>query len=113
VSFGYSHAQPAHSWPPPALAQRSAPQISFLKALSHRVGGVGELVAKGAIGDADANIDGGTGKRRLVAALELQIIQKRRFGQVTFDDVTGVMKTFSPANKVQQVLSAGAQRGVR
>ena len=106
-------SRPCAPLPPPAQTQRCAPQISLMEALSHRRRGVGELVAKGTIGDADADIDGGAGKRRLVVTLELQIIQECRFRQVTFDDISGVMKTLPPANKVQQAVSAGAQTGIR
>ena len=74
---------------------------------------MGELVAKGAIGDGDAVIDGGTGRQRLLAGLEFHIIQERRLGQITFEHVAGMMNTLPPANKVQQVISADAQSGVR
>jgi hypothetical protein len=85
----------------------------LLETLSHQRGSVGELVAKGAVGDGDADIDGGTGKRGLVVTLELQIIQECRLGQITFDDISGVMKALPPANKVQQVVSVGAQSSGR
>src|SRR5271157_2367496 len=112
VAFGHSHSQPAHCGPRPAHAQRSAPQISLLKAASPRVGGVGELVAKSAIGHRDTVIDGGTGKGRLVAALKLQVVEERRLRQVAFHHVTGVMKALPPANKVQQAVSAATQTSV-
>jgi hypothetical protein len=84
-----------------------------MKATGHLGGGIRELVAKGAIGVGDAVIDASTGRRGLLAGLELHIIQEGRLGQVTFGYVAGMMKTLPPANKVQQVVSEGSQRGIR
>ena len=45
--------------------------------------------------------------------LELQIIRECRFGKVSCANISGVMKTLPPANKVQQVVSPGTQGSVR
>jgi hypothetical protein len=84
-----------------------------MKATGQLGGGIGELVAKSAIGVGDAVIDAGTGRRGLLAGLELHIIQEGRLGQVTFGYVAGMMKTLPPANKMQQVVSVDSQRGIR
>jgi hypothetical protein len=84
-----------------------------MKAAGDLAGSIGELVADGAIGNGDAVIDGGRGRPRLLAGLELHIIQERGLGKVTFPNVAGVVNTLPPANKVQQVVSISAQGGVR
>ena len=84
-----------------------------MKAAGDLAGSIGKLIADGAIGDGHAVIDGGRGRPRLLAGLETHIIQERGLGQVTFPNVAGVMNTLPPANKVQQVVSVGAQGGVR
>src|SRR5207244_6123525 len=78
-----------------------------------RAGGAGELVAQGAVREGYTIVDGGSGRPRLSAGLEPHIIQERRFGEVAFDDVAGVMNTLPPADKMQEVVSVGAQRLVR
>src|SRR5260370_29044942 len=82
-----------------------------MKAVSELAGRLGELVADGAIGD--AGIDGGRRRPRLLAGLEAHIIQERGLAKVTFLNIAGVMNTLPPANKVQQIVSIGAQGGVR
>ena len=43
----------------------------------------------------------------------LHIIQERGLGKVTFRNVTGMVNTLPPANKVQQIVSINPQGGVR
>jgi len=49
------------------------------------------------------------GKAALLAGLEAHIFQERGLGKVTFPNVAGVVNTLPPANKVQQIVSIGAQ----
>jgi hypothetical protein len=44
--------------------------------------------------------------------LEAHVLQEGRLGKVCFQDVAGVMHSFPPANKMQQVISVGAQSRV-
>jgi hypothetical protein len=84
-----------------------------MKAAGDLAGSIGKLVADGTIGNSDAVIDDGRGRRRLLAGLEAHIIQERGLGKVAFPNVAGVTNTLPPADKVQQVVSVSAQGGVR
>ena len=84
MRLGVFHPQPAQRRTWPAEAQRRAPPIGWLKAGSNLAGSVGKLDAQGAIRDGDAVIDGGAGRRRLLAGLEAHIVQERRFGKRIF-----------------------------
>ena len=44
------------------------------------------------------------GRPRLLTGLEAHIVQQCRFGEGIFGNVTGVMNTLPPAEKVQQVV---------
>jgi len=68
VAFGHLHSQPAHRYSRPAKTHRPSPQKSLMKA-------AGDLA--GSIGDGHTVIDGGRGRPRLLAGLELHIIQER------------------------------------
>jgi hypothetical protein len=72
-----------------------------MKAWGDLTGRLGKLVAEGAIGDGDSRINCGSGRSRLKAGLEPHIIQERRFGEILFCNVAGVMNTRPPAEKVQ------------
>jgi hypothetical protein len=78
-----------------------------MKAAGYLAGSIGKLVAKGAIGDGDAVIDGGRRRPRLLAGLEAHIIQECGFVKVVFSNVASV-STFPPANKVQQAVGVSA-----
>src|SRR5215469_3732387 len=84
-----------------------------MKAAGDLAGRPGELVADGALGDGHAVINERRGRPRVLAGLEAHIIQQRGLLKVTFPNVAGVMNTLPPANKVQQVVSVGAQSSVR
>src|SRR5439155_18449253 len=94
-------------------AQRLSPQERLMKTVSDLAGSLRELVAEGALGDGDAVIDGGRRRPRLLAGLEAHVIEERGLAKVTFPNVTGVMNTLPPANKVQQVVGVDAQARVR
>src|SRR5437763_1413171 len=80
-----------------------------MKTASHLAGSVGELVAQCAIRSGNTGIDRGPGRWRLQAGLKPNVLQERRFGEVSLHDVAGAMNTRPPADKVQQIVRVKAQ----
>src|ERR1017187_9086166 len=84
-----------------------------MKAAGDLAGSIGELVPEGAVGGGDAGIDRRAGRSRVLSGLKSDVIQQHGFGKVTFRNVTGMVNTRPPADKVQQVVSVEPQALVR
>ena len=77
------------------------------------MGSAREGGAQGAIRDGNALVDGGAGELGLLAGLESHVIQQGGLGERIFGNYIGVMHTFPPTDKVQQVLCIASEREVR
>ena len=84
-----------------------------MKAAGDLAGSIGELVTKGSVGRGDAGVDRGAGRTRVLSGLKSDVLQQYRFGKIAFRDVTGMVNTRPPADKVQQVVSIEPQALVR
>jgi hypothetical protein len=73
-------------------------------------GSVGKLVSEGAIRERHTIVDRRTGRSRLLAGLESDIVKQRGFGEGGFGDISGVMDAFPPADEVEKVVGVDAQR---
>src|SRR5258708_8360145 len=67
---------------------------------------------EGAVGDGDALIDRGSAELGLLAGLESHVVQQSGLGERILGNGIGVMNTFPPTEKVQQVLCIAAEREV-
>ena len=76
------------------------------------MGSAREEGAQGAIGDGDALIDGGSAELGLLGGLESHVVQQSGLGERILGNDIGVMNTFPPTEKVQQVLCITAEREV-
>src|ERR1035437_8091326 len=111
--LGLPHSQATHRGKRSAEAHGRAPPVAYLKPWSNLPGSAREGAAQGAIRDGDALIDGGAGELGLLAGLESHVVQQGGLGERIFRNRIGVMNTFPPTDKVQQVLRITSEREVR
>ena len=74
---------------------------------------IGELVAQRAIHDRDSGVNRGPGRLWLEAGLETEVIQQRRFGEISLQNVACTMRARPPPDKVQQVVCVKAKTSGR
>jgi hypothetical protein len=84
-----------------------------MKAVGYLAGSIGELVTESAVGGGDAGVDRGAGRARILGGLKSDVIQQHGFAKITFRDVTGMVNTRPPTDKVQQVVSIKSEALVR
>src|SRR4051794_39343857 len=84
-----------------------------MKAAGDLAGSIGELVTKGPVGRGDAGVDRGAGRTRVLSGLKSDVLQQYRFGKIAFRNVTSMVNTRPPTDKVQQVVSVETQALVR
>src|SRR5215469_9103225 len=106
-------AQPAELESGASQAHRPAVQVNLMEALRHLAGSLGELITDSAVGTGDAIVDCGGRRWRLLARLEAQIIEQRRWGEVGSGDFGGVMTTLPPAHKTQTGLLGNISKDMR
>ena len=87
--------------------QSLPPPIGLMKARGDLTGSIGKLIAQGALGDRDALVDGGTAGPGFQTGLEAHVIPQRRFGQVAFHHVAGMMNALPPADNASPTHGLG------
>ena len=110
--LGLPHPQATHRGDRSAKTHGRAPPVAYLKLWSNLTGSGGKDGAQGAIGDGDALIDGGSAELGLLGGLESHVVQQSGLGERILGNGIGVMNTFPPTEKVQQVLCIAAEREV-
>jgi hypothetical protein len=86
--------------------------VIFLEGGSNLLGRIREGIAQSAVNHVDAQIDGRTGDRRLLAGLESHVIEQDGIGERTRRDRGCVVDTVPPAEEMKQDMrvTANGQR---